>query len=251
MNFRIRKILKILIIVTTAVATIFMITKACTTEMRISRTSDSSDYEDPRRCSTTSATYTEDIEMSSAVVSEETSTTTKEDPTDTKFTSEEPPNTGLDEQIETTTVSEEFLVDPPQEESTPNSIQTSEEDIILLSKLVYGEARGVKSKTEQACVIWCVLNRVDSEYYPNTIKEVILQPGQFYGYSIDFPVTEDIKSLVIDVVLRWEQEKYTGEFTGRVLPVEYLYFSGDGVRNYFRDRAGNIYDYYLSSPYEN
>ena len=62
-----------------------------------------------------------------------------------------------------------------------------------LAKTVWGEARGC-SKTQQAAVVWCVLNRVDSEapYFPDSIVEVVTQRGQFDGYDPDNPVEPDI-----------------------------------------------------------
>lgn len=37
----------------------------------------------------------------------------------------------------------------------------TENDIIMLAELLYNECRGVDSVTEQACVVWTVLNRVN------------------------------------------------------------------------------------------
>ena len=39
---------------------------------------------------------------------------------------------------------------------------------------------------------------------------------------------------------------------GRVLPADYLWFSGDGKRNHFRNayRGGDRWDWSLPSPYE-
>ena len=40
--------------------------------------------------------------------------------------------------------------------------------------------------------------------------------------------------------------------TGRVLPSDYLWFSGDGKHNYFRNayKGGETWDWSLPSPYE-
>lgn len=35
-------------------------------------------------------------------------------------------------------------------------------DATIIAKIMYGEARGIKSKTEIACIGWCILNRVDA-----------------------------------------------------------------------------------------
>ena len=39
---------------------------------------------------------------------------------------------------------------------------------------------------------------------------------------------------------------------GRVLPSDYLWYRGDGRRNYFRDayKGGSVWDWTLESPYE-
>ena len=55
---------------------------------------------------------------------------------------------------------------------------TSSSDLNLLSRLIYGEARG-ESYTGQVAVGAVVLNRVKSSSFPNTIAGVIYQSGAF------------------------------------------------------------------------
>ena len=55
---------------------------------------------------------------------------------------------------------------------------TSSSDLNLLSRLIYGEARG-ESYTGQVAVGAVVLNRVKSSSFPNTIPGVIYQSGAF------------------------------------------------------------------------
>jgi hypothetical protein len=123
-----------------------------------------------------------------------------------------------------------------------------------IAKTVWGEARGC-STTEQAAVIWCILNRVDTEdrYYPDDIISVITQKNQFHGYSSKHPVTDDIYNLTIDVLTRWMREKNGEVNVGRVLPKEYLWFSAKNNVNYFRDAysGGNTWDWRFESPYGN
>ena len=57
---------------------------------------------------------------------------------------------------------------------TPNAAEVE-----ALAKLIYGEAGIVPSTTEQAAVVWCVLNRVDDPRFPDTVLEVIEAPYQF------------------------------------------------------------------------
>ena len=137
-------------------------------------------------------------------------------------------------------------VAPIVEEPEP---MLDEADVEMLAKLVWGEARGC-SVTEQAAVIWTVLNRVDSEdpVFPDTIEEVVTQPWQFVGYAPTHPVEQDKVELARDVLT---QGLTGGE--GRVLPREYVFFHGDGLHNYFRiefKHNGQYWDWSLDSPYE-
>ena len=121
-----------------------------------------------------------------------------------------------------------------------------------LAKTIYGEARGC-STTEQAAVVWCVLNRVDDEsgLWPDDIVAVITQPSQFHGYNPDHPVLPELLALAEDVLARWEIEDSCVGDVGRVLPREYTYFSGDGRHNYFSTEwdGGTTWDWGLESPY--
>lgn len=126
-----------------------------------------------------------------------------------------------------------------------------EETIEVLCKVVYGESRGC-DKTQQAAVIWCILNRMDSDKFPNDVVAVVTQKNQFEGYSSKFPVTDEIKELVLDVLGRYEQEKAGTENVGRVLPNDYLFFhsAGNGT-NLFRQnyKSKTIWDWSWGTPY--
>lgn len=117
-----------------------------------------------------------------------------------------------------------------------------------LANVTWGEARGC-SVTEQAAVMWCVLNRVDSPLYPDSVGEVVTQRAQFNGYSESNPITQEMLQLANNVLTYWSE----GADYGRVLPKEYLYFTGDGEHNYFYTTwASNAvaWDWSLPSPYE-
>lgn len=124
------------------------------------------------------------------------------------------------------------------------------ETLLALARTVWGEARGCTT-TEQAAVVWCVLNRADSPDWPDDPLEVVRQPGQFVGYDPEYPVWPEILMLVEDVLDRWELEKTAVGDVGRVLPKEYVFFDGDGRHNYFRTeyRGGDAWDWGLESPY--
>ncbi|MFR8917934.1 MAG: hypothetical protein ACLVGP_10510 [Oscillospiraceae bacterium] len=149
----------------------------------------------------------------------------------------------------------ETAATPEPQMSEPETVDPLEADKIALAKMVWGEARGC-STTEQAAVVWCVLNRFDSGdlYYAgcDTIREVVTQESQFSGYDPAHPVTADILALVEDVLTRWMAEKVCVGDVGRVLPAEYLFFTGDGRENTFTTewRGGRTWDWSLESPYE-
>lgn len=125
-------------------------------------------------------------------------------------------------------------------------------DVEMLAKLIWGEARGIPSTTEKAAVVWCVLNRVDSPKYADTVAEVVTQSHQFVGYKASNPTTEEFMEIARDVLIRWHAEKNGTSDVGRVLPKDYLYFTGDGARNYFTTEWSSSaaeYDWTLPTPY--
>lgn len=83
-------------------------------------------------------------------------------------------------------------------------------DAKMIAKVMWGEARGIKSKTEVACIGWCILNRVDAGMGKN-IEAVITAANQFF-YKPSFPTTSqaggyDLVALATDVLDRWSREK--------------------------------------------
>lgn len=130
----------------------------------------------------------------------------------------------------------------------------TDEDVTVLAKVVWAEARGL-SRQEQAAVIWCILNRVDdtgNDYWPDTIIGVATQPEQF-AYDEDTPVEDEFVALAIDVLERWDAEKHGCICPGRTLPKEYTYFfSRSTDENLFRTTykcTGDFWDWSLPDPY--
>lgn len=61
------------------------------------------------------------------------------------------------------------------------------EDLSYLSKIIYAEAGSYwLSDTWKMCVGEVVLNRVNSPEFPDTIKDVIEQEGQYYGANSNY-----------------------------------------------------------------
>lgn len=128
-------------------------------------------------------------------------------------------------------------------------------DATMMARVMYLEARGIRSKTEIACIGWTVLNRVDAKFQAS-IAAVITAPNQF-AYRASAPTTSDygysLVALATDVLDRWSREKAGQTNVGRVLPKDYLWYAGDGKHNYFRNayRGGTRWNFSLPSPYEN
>ena len=129
----------------------------------------------------------------------------------------------------------------------------TEAEVTMLAQTVWGEARGCP-RTEQAAVVWCILNWYDD---PSTdwgsLEHIITYPNRFQGYDAGNPVDEDIKDLVIDVLNRYVAEKNGQSSVGRVLPKGYFWFLGDGSHNYFRNDyndTDSIWQWTLPSPYD-
>ena len=99
--------------------------------------------------------------------------------------------------------------------------------------MLYGESRGCTVDNQRKAV-WCVLNRVDADGFPDTIIGVLSQPNQFHGYSEAFPVWDELTAVAEDVLTRWSLEKQ-GVAVNRELPKSYLYFTGTGRENIFRE----------------
>ena len=127
-----------------------------------------------------------------------------------------------------------------------------ESTYIKAAIMLTGEAGGVKSTTEQSGCLWIAINRTISSEFPNDIEAVIEQSGQFDGYRPGGRYTEECYELAVDVLERWYREANGEIQVGRTLPVDYLYFTGDGVHNYFRKTQGGkayIFGTEYASPY--
>lgn len=88
-----------------------------------------------------------------------------------------------------------------EENSIFVSSSYSENDYELLCEITYAEA-GNQTEEQQVAAAATILNRVESDSFPNTIKEVIMQKGQFAstrnghiyacGKTVDFSKVPDM-----------------------------------------------------------
>ena len=109
----------------------------------------------------------------------------------------------------------------------------TEEDVAEVAKMLWGEARGCTRDNQIKCA-WVVCNRADDERFPDTIQGVLSQPSQFHGYDPTYPVTDELYNIAFDVLTRWSYEKQ-GIPVRRELPSSFLWFTGNGQENIFRE----------------
>ena len=128
---------------------------------------------------------------------------------------------------------QQMVAEPEPSAEREYEMYFTDADVIAVAKMLWGEARGC-TRDNQAMAVWCVLNRVDDSRFPDTIQGVLSQPSQFHGYSPDFPVTDELYAVALDVLTRWSMEKQ-GVTVERELPNTYLWFTGDSVQNHFRE----------------
>ena len=86
------------------------------------------------------------------------------------------------------------------------SSSSNSSDVTLLSKLIYGEARG-EPYTGQVAVGAVIMNRVRNNSFPNTIAGVIYQPGAFDAVSdgqINMTANSTAKKAAQDAINGWD-----------------------------------------------
>lgn len=82
----------------------------------------------------------------------------------------------------------------------------TERDLQLMANAVYGEARG-EPYEGQVAVAAVILNRLESPDFPNTIAEIIFQPGAFTAVAdgqIWLEPDERAKQAVLDAMNGWD-----------------------------------------------
>lgn len=78
-----------------------------------------------------------------------------------------------------------------------------QEEARMLAKMLYSMQYNSDAGLKSAC--WCALNRVDSQWYPNSIAEVCAQDKQWMGWSEDNPVVERLYNIALDAVTQWHK----------------------------------------------
>ena len=138
------------------------------------------------------------------------------------------------------TVTAEAPVEPEQPEAPKQTeppvyyeMYFTEDDVAAMAKMLWGEARGCTRDNQIKCA-WVVVNRVDDDRFPDTIQGALEQPSQFHGYDPSYPVPDELYDVAFDVLTRWSYEKQ-GVPVRRELASSFLWFTGNGVENIFRE----------------
>lgn len=150
----------------------------------------------------------------------------------------------------------EITAEEPEIKVAKPDLPYTEDDVIALAQMAYGEAFITGSDTEISACMWCACNRLDSgdSYYNScdSVYDIVTQKCQFYGYRENNSVNEHLVWLAQDVLDRWAAERNGATDVGRTLPKDYCFFWGDGLHNHFttENMGGIKYDWSLPSPYE-
>lgn len=107
-------------------------------------------------------------------------------------------------------------------------ITTMEMEAEYIAKVIYGTARN-HSTDGQKAVIWCILNRVEHQSYPDTIKEVCEQELQWMGYAPNNPVLNDIYELALNELKVWYNNGH------RPMSNDYIFLSWSSDEIILRD----------------
>lgn len=104
------------------------------------------------------------------------------------------------------------------------------EDVVLIGKIVEHEAPN-ESELGKRLVIDTVLNRVDSPRFPNSVKEVLSQPGQYCSPS-KYPPNDTYRLVAEELYFRtntqvlWYRTKRYHKYGTPIIKEGNHYFSG-------------------------
>lgn len=102
---------------------------------------------------------------------------------------------------------------------TENLIATSHRhEAEAVARVLYGTALH-NSEEGQRAVVWCIINRVESSLFPDSVMEVCQQNSQWMGYSDDNPVLQSLYDLADEELTGWRNNGY------RTISPDYLFLS--------------------------
>ena len=125
-------------------------------------------------------------------------------------------------------------------ETDPYVIQLNEE-AEALARVLYGVKDNSTDDLKTYC--WCVFNRVENKAFPDTLEDVIAQPGQWMKYDPTNPVIEDLYQIAREQLNEWHTNTHrpcSNEFvfmnwSKSSIVLRDNYYEGSGV-HYWRIR---------------
>lgn len=66
----------------------------------------------------------------------------------------------------------------------------------------------MQTKRMKMTMLWNILARVDSPFYPNNVLEVVAQPQQWMFYDESNPIRDDDKALALEQLKLWHEKRY-------------------------------------------
>ena len=138
------------------------------------------------------------------------------------------------EATEVLTETEPPQTDAADEDTESRAITVTDREYIMLCNVV-GHEYGSDwvPEAEKALVAEVIMNRVNSPQFPDSIYEVLIQPNQFAG--LEYLIEMDHMSRYVTQSVRDAVDLYLSDPTQ--FQHGYLFFNGDGYRNYFRAYA--------------
>lgn len=92
--------------------------------------------------------------------------------------------------------------------NTPTPDQEAEAQIRKEADMIARVIGTMSSKRMKQSMLWNILMRVDSPYYPNTVEEVVNQPQQWMFYNASNPVRDDDVNLALEQLRLWHAGRY-------------------------------------------
>lgn len=104
----------------------------------------------------------------------------------------------LTEQETTERLRAEYNVTYHEEQKTQMELEAT-----AIAKMLYPMQYNTDAGLRSAA--WCVLNRVDSQTYPDTVEAVCSQKSQFMGWDESNPVVQRLYDIALAEVKRWHE----------------------------------------------
>lgn len=92
--------------------------------------------------------------------------------------------------------------------SKPSPDEVAEKELRKEADEIARAIGTMNSKRQKQSMLWNILMRVDSPYYPNTVTEVVRQPSQWMFYNEGNPVRDDDVGLALEQLRLWHEGRY-------------------------------------------